>query len=209
MDREKKVSEIRKKDGQGHIGVNILGIITAFGIAAGGLFGVRYLLAKEEARLMQGGGEVHILVQGEAVEVQDALEVGNKELSDAELFWAVEGLRDKSEVNPHEPQQGQLSMVQAIEHGKRWMEDFFMPHFGISEHGLEEFKANCYLWSQNIYRNSGENDSCSYWTVVLGGKELEAELVLHAESGQILDASVKFLSSHQNLKVVDMGVFLQ
>ena len=167
--REKTTSEIRKKDTQRNIGVNLLGMITAFGIAAGGLLGVWYWLVQEEAKLMQGGGEVHVLVQGEDMEVQDTLKQGRKELSDTHLVWAVEGLKDKTEANPHEPQQGQLSMAQAIEYGKHWMEEFFMPHFGISDYGLEEYKANCYLWSQKIQRKENENASCSYWTIVFGG----------------------------------------
>lgn len=207
--REKTTSGIRKKDTQRNIGVNLLGMITAFGIAAGGLLGVRYWIAQEQAKLMQGGGEVHVLVQGEDMEVQDTLKEGRKELSETQLVWAVEGLKDKTEANLHEPQQGQLSMAQAIEYGKRWMEEFFMPHFGISDYGLEEYKANCYLWSQKTQRKENENASCSYWTIVFGSKDLEAELVLHAESGQVLDASVKYLCSGQNLNVVDMNVFLQ
>ena len=190
---------------------NLLGILFAFGIAYGGLFGVQSRLAQEASELLQGSGAVKLLVQGDEVEVQVSGKAERAMLSEAELAKVVENLRSKGEVYPHEPWQGQLSMAQAIEYGKGWMEDFFMPHFGVSEEGLQEYKANCYLWSPQEGRMEGEdgNEPCSYWTVALAGKGVEAELILHGVSGQVLEASVSFLLSSEAWKVENQGVFLQ
>ena len=190
---------------------NLLGILFAFGIAIGGLFGVQSRLAQETSNLLQGGGAVKLLAQGDEVEVQVSEKAERAMLSEAELVKVVENLRSKGEVYPHEPWQGQLSMAQVIEYGKGWMEDFFMPHFDMSEEGLQEYRASCYLWSPQEGRMEGEdaNESCSYWTVALTGKGVEAELILHGVSGQVLEASVSFLLSSESWKVENPGVFLQ
>ncbi len=194
-----------------HKFTNLLGILSALGIAFGGLYGVQSRLAQEEVNLLQGGGAVKILVQDGDVEVLVSEKAERVMLSEAELVRVVENLRSNGEVYPHEPWQGQLSMAQAIEYGKGWMEDFCMPYFGVSAEGMQEYKANCYLWSPREGGMEGEdrNELYSYWTVALEGKGVEAELLLHGESGQVLEASVSFLLSSESGIVERPGTFLQ
>lgn len=186
---------------------NLLGMVLAFGIAFGGLFGVRLRLAQEEAALLQGGGAVELPVQDGKVDIQVSGKAEESGLSEAELVQTVENLRSRTEVYPHEPRQGQLSMAQAIACGKGWMEDFCIPYFGAPENGLQEYKANCYLWSTQEGAEGEEKDS--YWTVALAGQGMDAELIVHGGSGQVLEASVSFLLPSEFGEMKNPVVFLQ
>ena len=186
---------------------NLLGMALAFGIAFGGLFGVRLRLAQEEAALLQGSGAVELPVQDGKMDIQVAGKAEGAGLLEAELVQTVENLRSNTEVYPHEPRQGQLSMAQAIACGKGWMEDFCIPYFGAPEDGLQEYKANCYLWSTQEGAEGEEKDS--YWTVALAGQGMEAELLVHGGSGQVLEASVSFLLSSEFGEMKNPVLFLQ
>lgn len=199
------------KDSKGDRVANLFGILLAFGIAFGGLSGVQVLIAREEQRMLQGSGVVEILSREDSVEVSESGQAAKVKLSETELVQAAEILQSSMEIYPHEPQQGQLSMAQAIECSKKWMEDFFLAHFGMSGANLQEYRANCCLWSpqENEADKRGLNGADSYWTVVLGGKGIEAELILHGESGQILEASVSCLLSSEAQNYENVGTFLQ
>jgi len=177
--------------------VNVLGILLAFGVAFGGVFLVQEGLARETAGLLQEGGEVLVPVRSEASEASGVpgadCEEAPKKLTEEELLAAVGGLKGTEESYPHEPLQGQLSMAQAIEGGREWLEDFFLPHLEMSGDVLRECRINCYLWTRQVYSGTGgqvEDGLISYWTVGLDGQELDAGLVLNAVSGQVLEASV-------------------
>lgn len=193
---------------QGHIAINLGGVLIAFGIAFGGLFWVQNRMAREEAELLQGGGRLEIPAQGGDVGAQDSYEAESGKLSETELAQAVKDLRKEAEAYPHEPGPGQLSMAEAIECGKMWLEDYFLPYFGETEGGLREYRANCYLWSHQG-SESGDNGACGYWTVFFGGKDMEAELILHAESGQVLDASVSCQMTEEAAKEEALDIFLR
>lgn len=177
--------------GRGGLFVNVLGILLAFGAAFGGMFLVRECLLRETEALLGGSGEVLVPFQSAvaAVPPQEAdwKEAEREKLTEAELFLAVEGLNGMEEVVPHEPRQGQMAMAQAIEAGREWMEEFFLPHLGIQGGALREYKINCYLWSRQA---DGAEPLLSYWSVSLGCQELNAALTLDAVSGQVLAADV-------------------
>lgn len=177
---------------------NLGGILSAFGIAFGGLFLVQSRLAREEAELLQGSGVVEIIGESEAMDafeadISDTVIVEKARLTEEELASAVGNLVRGREEFPHEPRQGQLTMAQAIESGKDWLEDFLMPHLGVEDAGLGEYKANCYLWTtqeEKAGEEKEQNKIFSYWTVMLASQGMEAELILSAASGQVLEASV-------------------
>jgi len=180
---------------RGEILANLSGILLAFGIAFGGLFWVKGRLAQEEARVLQESGMVRIIGSDNAVEGEEnsAGEAGRAKLTEEELLQAVQNLENRAESCPHEPSQGQLSMAEAIACARTWMEEFCMPRLGMSEFSLQESKANCYLWtSQEDVGDTAGNRQASYWTVALSAQGMEAEILLHAISGQVLDASVSF-----------------
>lgn len=172
--------------------MNLLGLITAFGIGFGGLFLVQYRLEREEDELLRSAGEVEIPVHVE-VETADAVQVDTEpeKLTDAQLYQAVEWLDNGMESYPHEPWEGQLSMAQALECGDAWLREFLLPRMGADGDGLKEQSVDCYLWTWNLDSEGRETNSlASYWSVWIYSPELEAELTLQASSGQVLRAIV-------------------
>lgn len=179
------------KDRHGTTFLNILGILGSFLIAFGGLFLVQGLLAKEETSLLSGDGQI-ALRQPEAIESEafGSFSIGEA-LPEEELLELTKSLKESEEVWPHEPRQGQLSMVQAIQCCRAWLEDFFMPHLGAADFELAEYTASCCLWTPAARESDGEERPwLSCWTVTLSTQSMEATLILNAVSGQVLDASV-------------------
>lgn len=183
----------KQKSTRKNICLNLLGILSAIGMALGGLLGVQGLLSREEAHILQSGGMVALPVQADDMESVDIgiTEPLTPHLTQEELALAVQNLRSGGVSSPHEPKAGQLSMTEAIMLGKEWIGQFFMPHLGRTDFVLQEYRANCFLWSlQEDPNDSRTNPLLSYWTVLLTGQGMEAELILNAVTGQILDASV-------------------
>lgn len=175
--------------------VNACGILLAFGAAFGGVFLVQEGLDSEMAGLLQGGGALQVPVRSETALETGTAQAGwteaEKRLTQEELLLAVECLNGTEEFYPHEPLPGQLSMAQAIESGREWLEVFFLPRLGAEDNGQREYRVNCYLWTRRAEGETEGTDSRrSYWTVALSCQELEAGLVLNAVSGQVLEASV-------------------
>ncbi len=167
--------------------INAAGLLLALSIGLGGLLGVQTRLAHEENRLLQKGGTAEVLIQSQPAQSEEisTAQLLRTPLTEEELILVIQSLESGSEPYPHEPRQGQLSMAEAMEYGKFWVESFFMPHLGAADFRLEEYKAGCYLWTTQ------EDPLLSYWAVNFSSKNLEAELILNAASGQILDASVR------------------
>lgn len=174
--------------------VNFLGILLAFGVAFGGMLVVRNRLAEEKKILLEEGGEIAIPVQDYEVEMQHGSEESQETLllTEEELVQVVKELDRDAEAYPHEPLQGQLSMVQALEYGRSWLEEFFLPHLELEEDISREYKTSCHLWTLREGTDGSDAESLllSYWTVTLSNPDLSASLILNAVTGQVLDASV-------------------
>lgn len=194
---------------------NFLGIVLALGAALGGLLLVQERLGQEKEDLLHGSGKVAMPMQVTETEVQ-ILEAAEKTvLTEDQLLQAVQDLESGQDVFPHEPRSGQLSMSQAIDCGRDWMEGFFMPYFGMNQteetgSGLQEFRASCYLWSPGESAGQeGENLLHSYWTVSFQSRDITAELVLNGVSGQVLDASVDCFFPLEYQEDKDLSAFLE
>lgn len=182
--------------------VNILGVALALGIAFGGLLLVQGRLMEEKEDLLRSGGMVE--VSGKDLE-EEAVKIVETEvplLTAEELACAVENLkRLEQEAYPHEPLQGQLSMVQAIERSKNWLEDFLMPRLGAEEYIPQGYKISCYLVAPQAENEDGADKPLySYWMVALGDQNMEIEMILNAVTGQVLGASARCLFSVVNLE---------
>lgn len=177
--------------GLGILFMNLLGILSALVIALGGLFLVQAGLAGEKEKLLAGGGLLE-LPRTETVEKEEAKDaVDSGQLTEEELLQLVQSMGQGGEVRPHEPMQGQLTMVQALDCGRAWLEEFFLQPFGLSDSFAEEYKISCYLWSPEDAGADGEE--CPWlgcWTVTVKSQSVEATLTLSAVSGQVLAASV-------------------
>lgn len=173
---------------------DLLGILAAIAIAFGGLALVEVRLAAEEDRILDAGGEMRIIqVQTQKMEAQDVDEaaVRQAELTQEELAQAVECLKRGGDRHLHEPQAGQLSMAQAVDCGKGWMEEFLLPRLGLEpDEGGEarEYKVGCFLWARE--EESGEAPWLSYWAVELNAAGIDGMLILNAATGQVMSAAV-------------------
>lgn len=168
---------------------DLLGILAAIAIAFGGLALVEVRLAAEEDRILDAGGEMRIIqVQTQKMEAQDVDEAAVRQ---EELAQAVECLKRGGDRHLHEPQAGQLSMAQAVDCGKGWMEEFLLPRLGLEpDEGGEarEYKVGCFLWARE--EESGEAPWLSYWAVELNAAGIDGMLILNAATGQVMSAAV-------------------
>lgn len=172
--------------------LNLSGLLLSFGAALGGLLLVQNRLAREEADLLRSGGVIRTAARSEDAEAESPgeTEIARTRLTEAQLIEVVELLEHSSEIYPHEPKQGQLSMAEAIECGKNWLEDFCIPHFENSASSSREYRANCYLWSPLEEEGDGNDILSSFWSMHLSSQGIDAVLILNAVSGQVLNASV-------------------
>lgn len=174
-----------------HFFINLLGILCALAIAFSGMFLVQGRLIGEQDRLLSGGGLVELpqIETAGAVEVGDAF--GLNQLAEEELLQLVYSVEQKGEIRPHEPLQGQLTMIQAMDCGVVWLEEFFLPHFGLYDLLSGEYRTSCYLWAPETAGQDIEAAPwLSCWTVSVSNRNIDATLTLSAVSGQVLDASV-------------------
>ena len=175
----------------GSVFINFLGVLCAFVIAFSGLFLVQSRLMGEQDKLLKGGGLVELpqIETAGTVEVGDALVLN--QLAEEELLQLVYSLEQKGEVRPHEPLQGQLTMIQAMDCGEVWLEEFFLPHFGLNDIFSGEYRISCYLWAPETTGQDIEAAPWfSCWTVSISNRNIDASLTLSAVSGQVLDASI-------------------
>lgn len=176
---------------------DLLGILAAVAIAFGGLALVRLRLAAEEDRLLKESGEVSIQIQTQKMDSQTLgdVEIRQAVLTQEELVQATEYLERGGDRYLHEPQAGQLSMAQAVDCGKEWMEDFLLPRVGVEPiegGGAREYKVGCFLWTreENRLEGSVEVPWLSYWSVELDGPDIDGMLILNAATGQVMSAAV-------------------
>lgn len=176
--------------------INFLGILAALMIAFGGLFLVQGGLAREQEKLLAAGGMVELPPPMTAIEITEAGDtIVNTLLTGEELLQIAASLAEPVDIRLHEPHQGQLSMSQAVECARTWLEDFLMPLLGITGSSSPQYRTACYLWTPE----TGESDQesrpwLSYWSVSLNNQEIEISFLLNAVTGQVLDVSAGFAS---------------
>lgn len=181
--------------GIGRIAVNLAGILSAFAIAFGGLFLVQGRLSLEQNKLLEGGGKVELPQTGTAEAAEAATVSLRDSLAEEELLQLVHDLEQREEIKPHEPLEGQLTMIQAINCGETWLEEFFLSDATLNDLPAMDYRANCYLWTPETLEADPEASPwLGCWTVSLSNQNIDASLTLSAVTGQILDASVSCLA---------------
>lgn len=201
--KRKKTGEARPEESWSHargkmgLLADLLGILAAVAIAFGGLALVRLRLAAEEDRLLEESGEIRVQTQTRQLDSQAMgdIEIGQAELTQAELVQAVEYLERGGDRYLHEPQADQLSMAQAVDCAKAWVEDFLLPRLGAEPDirgEAREYKVGCFLWTreENSLEGAAEVPWLSYWSVELDGPDIDGMLILNAATGQVMSAAV-------------------
>lgn len=177
--------------GIGRTAVNLIGILSAFAIAFCGLFLVQGRLNLEQNKLLESGGVVELPQTITTEAAESAIVSLRDSLAEEELLQLVHGLEQKEELIPHEPLEGQLTMIQAINCGEAWLEEFFLSDVTSDDLTAKDYRANCYLWTPEAAGADGEASPwLGCWTVSLSNQNIDASLTLSAVSGQILEASV-------------------
>lgn len=167
--------------------INGLGIVLALGLALGGLGLMEYLLEEKRTRALSASGGLD----------ETGLSLEMAKLSRERRILTKEELRQvllamQGREVPHEPLEGQLSMEQAMELGKSWVEEICLAELEWS--GEQKYhKMDAHLCRKQ-QEGSLENADIlySYWTVSLESQEIGAELTLHAVTGQVLEAKLSF-----------------
>lgn len=187
----KNKADISSLPGKTNRLINLSGLLLSFGIAAGGLFLVQTRLEKEENALLQSGGTVTAAADSAESQKAESTQITGMKLTEEQIALILDSLESASDIFPHEPGPGQLSMAEAVEYGRTWLDDFFLPHMGTSFSHPVDYKADCYLWTP-VQEAAGDKSalSLSCWTVNLSSQEIQAALVIHAVSGQVLSASI-------------------
>lgn len=168
---------------------NCLGIMLAFGIALGGLFFVRNMLEESKEVMLSQKGQVEVarlFPEAHASRQERAFLTGN------ELFQIINNMESDKEEYPHEPIEGQLSMEQAVERSKEWVEELCTQYLNAETLLPAEYKK--ITASLCIKPEEGGMDGhsylYSYWRITLTGEHMEAELLLNAVTGLALDTAI-------------------
>ncbi|MCM1024875.1 MAG: hypothetical protein NC432_00425 [Roseburia sp.] len=169
---------------------NLPGLLLSLAAAFGGLFLVQRQLSREAEDLLTDSGRISIPVSSQSgVSAAESLAAALFTQEDP-LPRFAEDLENRTEAVLHDPLPGQLSMPEALEEARNWLEEFFMPRLSAADFRLSEYKTDCYLWTIPEEGETEPNPLYSYWSITLRSQELEAALILNALTGQVLDAFI-------------------
>lgn len=183
---------------------NICGLSLAFVLAAVGLLSVQWLMEEKKEMLLAGSGE-KILAESEKQEQTDGL--NQSKLTEDALVRAVLCLKSEGDLFPHEPFAGQLSMEEAAERGRMWLEDFEKTALCRVESEINYVKINARLCRKEVILTGDEEAErqikYSYWIIEIKGAGRKANLVLDAGTGQVLDADMMFIYPETAERIMD------
>ena len=116
-----------------------------------------------------------------------------------------------SEV-PHEPLPKQMNMEQAIDTGKKWIEN--MAAHGVFIDELQEgesdmVSASLFTLDTPLIVGDLDRSMYSYWKVQFIKSDAEVELTIHADSGEVWMASISVESGNGVVEVYDLTHLLK
>ncbi len=176
-------------------------IFLSISIVFGGWFLIRELLKKEEKELLRRSGQISMqssefILQKEEdkKQTQEKNEMEFEEmttLSDDDIVFILNAWEEGGYIVLHEPQQGQMSMKQAITAGLDWIaslsEQEILPSFLKEGYGFNQTSANL---STIEMRTDSEKSLLSFWEICYIRDDISIVLMIHAESGQIFSATI-------------------
>lgn len=176
-------------------------VFLSISIVFGGWFLIRELLKKEEKELLRRSGQISmqssefVLQKEEDKEqIQEKNEIEFEQmttLSDDDIVFILNAWEEGGYTVLHEPQQGQMSMKQAITAGLDWItslsEQGVLPSF--VEEGYEFNETSASLSTLDMKTDS-EKSLLSFWEICYIRDDIRIVLTIHAESGQIFSADI-------------------
>ncbi len=168
--------------------MTVSGIFLGFVIAISGLFLLQNMIqTKGNFLLSQTGSVIAIPLKDEDGETDV---VAQKTLSETELLQVLQSMESNQEEQPHEPMQGQITMEEAIEDAKIWLDNFCTQYLGEESPVFIKVSPKLCIRQKEKIIDSSSTMINSYWTVALETDEINAEIVINAVTTQVLSVSL-------------------
>lgn len=195
--------------------------LTAAGMIFGGWFFTAKLLMDREARFLGSTGkaavrseEIGLFADGSLSGAQEREkeqaaaqeEFQGQEISEYERALVLAVWEYGGRQLPHEPMAGQMNMKQAIDAGKKWVED--MAQIGMYANELSgcNFDATkaelCTIDTQ--LRTSLDESMYSYWNLWFIKDGVSVELTIHAASGEVWKAKISVEMEEEDDRYVEV-----
>ncbi|MDE7259944.1 MAG: hypothetical protein K2N77_12015, partial [Lachnospiraceae bacterium] len=192
----------------------------------GGWFLTARLLRQREVRFLGStgkvavqSGEIGLFADDILSSVQDSEPEEQEEFQGQKISEYVRALvlavwEYGGKELPHEPMAGQMNMKQAIDAGKKWVEN--MAQIGVYTDELSgcDFDATkaelCTI--DTPIRMSMDESMYSYWKIWFIKDGVSVELTIHAASGEVWKAKISVEQGKEKdnyVPVYDMGYLLQ
>ncbi len=186
--------------------IAVLSVVLAAAAAFGGLYGMERLLEEKKHSLLSISGTVAAAYPDafRNASGEDAYRYAGTEesaLSRDALVDILEHMHLYSWEYLHEPAEGQLSMEQAMDRGKAWLDELSSLYRGSYETSGAYMRIQASL-STGGY--DGETDmetdpAYSCWRLSFTGNDMEAVLTLNSVTGQVLDAAISYFSPESSV----------
>lgn len=203
--------------------------LTAAGMIFGGWFFTVKLLMDREARFLGSTGkaavqseEIGLFTDGSLSGAQEREtgqaaaqeEFQGQEMSEYERALVLAVWEYGGRQLPHEPMAGQMNMKQAIDAGKKWVEDMAQTGVYTDELSGCNFDATkaelCTVDTQ--LRTSLDEAMYSYWNLWFIKDGVSVELTIHAASGEVWKAKISVEMEEEDdcyVEVYDIGYLLE
>lgn len=198
--------------------------LSAICMIFGGWFLTARLLRQREERFLGSTGKVAVQSEEIGLFADDSLGGAQEQETEQEAQEEFQGQKISEYVRalvlavweyggkelPHEPMAGQMNMKQAIDAGKKWVEN--MAQIGVYTDELSgcDFDATkaelCTI--DTPIRMSMDESMYSYWNIWFIKEGVSVELTIHAASGEVWKAEIS-VEQGDYVDVYDMGYLLQ
>lgn len=181
-----------------------ISLISAILFIIGSMVASNSILRLRETRLLteSGGIKVELPVRewgggqngDESVNGIDTNDKKNS-LSMKQVEVSVKSWNNRTGVTLHEQVAGQISMEEAIENGKKWLQE--MEIGGVNE--AVSYTINAELGVGKQKEDTGEREAYfSFWTVTYFNQSMNAVLYLNAVTGKVWGAEIKLYEGPTN-----------
>ena len=206
----------------------VIMFLSAVCMIFGGWFLTAKLLRQREVRFLDSTGKVAVRSEEIGLFADDSLsgaqeqeteqaeqeEFQGQKISEYERALVLAVWEYGGKELPHEPMAGQMNMKQAIDAGKKWVEN--MAQIGVYADELSgcDFDATkaelCTI--DTPIRTSMDESMYSYWKIWFIKDGVSVELTIHAASGEVWKAKISVERGEEKdnyVEVYDMGYLLQ
>ncbi len=113
---------------------------------------------------------------------------------------------------PHEPLPGQMNMEQAIDSGRKWIENMAAQGVFTNELQVDEYdmvKASLFTLNTPLIVGNLDQSMYSYWKVQFIKSNATVELTIHAASGEIWEAGISVDEENSVVEAYDLAYLLE